>query len=349
MQDLLKDKLNLQLLKSVCSGSGVQVNINYLSKKFGRHRKTVKDRVAALLSHKLVDRPVCPFLGLFRELPLLVTVYAELPDDRKTADWMKKDSHIFGAFRVRQEEYNTLLLMFYKSVLDYQTWRESIVESGKIPERTGRHPSNASYFPTGAVIKYKPSAGIELIEQEFLRRKKSGKKLRLEGFEMDALSIAILGCLVNGDGLKINENLLSEKLGVHRKTIANRMASMTKAGLILPPVCRFPSFFMPPGFLLVISLVELNEPAGKAIARTADDPHVSLAFRISQGRYNALMFSAHPKIEEHLAWDAEQDFGAAKIVYLTSRMTVSIDQQKVSLAVIDERLRELLDASKGKA
>lgn len=341
MQDLLKDRLNLRLLKLVCSGSGVQVNINYLSKKFGKHRKTVKDRVANLISHGLVDRAVCPFLGLFMELPLLVTVYADLPNDRKTTDWMKKDSHIFGAFRIRQEEYNTLLLMFHKGVLDYQTWRESLIESGKIPERAGRHPSNASYFPTGAVMKYKPGAGIELIEKEFLRRKKAGKKLRMEGSEMDELALSILKCLVNGEGLKINENWLSEKLGVHRKTVANRIAAMTRAGLILPPVCRFPSFFMPPGFLLVLSLVEFNEPGEKAMARMANDPHVSLAFRISMGRYNALMFSAHPKIEEHLAWDAEQDFGAAKIIYLTSRMTVSIDQQKVSLAVIDEKLTEL--------
>ncbi len=341
MQDLLKDRLNLQLLKFVCSGSGVQVNINHLSKRFGKHRKTVKDRVTRLLAHRLVDRPVCPFLGLFRELPLLVTVYAELPSDRKTAEWMKKDSHIFGAFRIRQEEYNTLLLMFYKSVLDYQMWRESLVKNGKIPERAGRQPSNASYFPTGAVMKYEPGAGIGLIENEFLRRKKAGKKLRVEGFGIDELTLSILKCLVNGEGLKVNENWLSKKLGVHRKTIANRIAAMTKAGLILPPVCRFPSFFMPPGFLLVLSLVELKDPRGKALARIANDPHVSLAFRISLGRYNTLMFSAHHKIEEHLAWDAEQDFGAAKIVYLTSRMTVSIDQQKVSLSVIDERLKEL--------
>lgn len=342
MQDLLKDRLNLRLLKLVCSGSGVQVNINYLSRKFGKHRKTVNDRVAALLSRKLVDRPVCPFIGLFRELPLLVTVYAELPNDKKTTEWMKKDSHIFGAFRIRQEEYNTLLLMFHTSVLDYQTWRESLVESGKIPERAGRHPSNASYFPTGAVMKYKPSAGIELIENEFLRRKKAGRRLRISGYEIDELTFSILTCLVNGEGLKVNENWLSEKLGAHRKTIANRLSSLTNAGLILPPVCRFPRFFMPPGFLLGLSLVELKEPKEKAMARIASDPHVSLAFRISMGRYNALMFSAHPRIEEHLAWDQEQDFGAAKIIYLTSRMTVSnLDQQKVSLALIDERLNEL--------
>lgn len=341
MQDLLKDVLNLQILKLVCSGSGVQVNINYLSKSFGKHRKTVKDRVANLLSHGIIDRPVCPFFGLFRELPLLVTVYAELPNDRKIIEWMRKDSHIFGAFRIRQEEYNTLLLMFHKSVLDYQMWRESLVESGRIPERTGRQPSTASYFPTGAVIKYRPSAGIGLIENEFVRRKKTGKKTVIGGYALDSFALSTMKCLVNGEGLKINENWLAEELGVHRKTIANRLSALIKAGMILPPVCRFPGFFMPPGFLLVLSLVELKEPRQKAIARITNDPHISLAFRISQGRYNSLMFSAHPRIEEHLAWDQEQDFGAAKIIYLTSKMTVSIDQQKVSLAVIDERLNEL--------
>jgi hypothetical protein len=81
------------------------------------------------------------------------------------------------------------------------------------------------------------------------------------------------------------------------------------------------------------------------------DPHISLAYRISEGRYNILLFEAHLSLEDYLRWESCYNarhpgcFGSIKNTYLTPRMTISIDQQKVSLGVIDERLEELRESN----
>jgi len=49
-----------------------------------------------LLSRRIVDRPMVRFLTLFREYPLLVVVYADLPDDGKVSKWIREDRNIFA-------------------------------------------------------------------------------------------------------------------------------------------------------------------------------------------------------------------------------------------------------------
>ena len=72
MSELLNDPLNLQILESICSGDGVEVNISAFSKKFKRHRNTIKTQVDALFNNKILDKPIYPFLWLYKEFPLLV-------------------------------------------------------------------------------------------------------------------------------------------------------------------------------------------------------------------------------------------------------------------------------------
>ena len=78
MPDLLDDRLNLLLLQEICCGNGLEVNLSYLSKRSKRHRNTIREIVRGLLSNRVVDRPVVPFLALFRERPLLVAGSAGL-------------------------------------------------------------------------------------------------------------------------------------------------------------------------------------------------------------------------------------------------------------------------------
>lgn len=157
----------------------------------------------------------------------------------------------------------------------------------------------------------------------------------------------MLQYLVNGEGIKLNENFLSKELGIHRRTIMKRVSKLMASGLILDPVCRFPSFFVPPNFLLVLSMVEIKGSREHIMKDIAQDPHVTLAYRISEGRFNTLLFESHMNIEDYLVWEKRYTdhypgcFGSAKINYLSPRMTISIDQQKVSLSIIEDRLAAL--------
>jgi len=340
MADLLDERPNLILLKEVCSGNGLEVNLAYLSKRLKRHRNTIRERVRSLLSHGVVDRPVAPFLALFRECPLLVVVYADLPEDEKVSKWIREDGSVFGAYRVREGEYNMMLFELQKDVWSYHVWRDALVRDGKIPERGERTPSTVLYLSNNLIVKYEPNAAIDLIEEEFAK----GEEIEINGYVLDELGLKVLRHLLNGDAVRVNENFLSKKIGIHRSTVQRRILKMQEEGLIHRPLCRFPLFFTPPNFLLIFSMLEVKKPQ-QFLNDIAKDPHVSLAYKISEGRYNMLLFESHMNIEDYLHWERTYEdkypgcFGSIKNSYLSPKMTISIDQQKISLGLIKDRLR----------
>jgi len=347
MTNLLEDKLNLEILRRICAGEGLTINLRQLSRHLRRHRSTIKGRVENLLNYKIVDRPIFPFIFLFKEYPLLIAVYAELPDSEETHRWLKEDKHIFAAFKIREGNYNIMLFEFHKSVEDYMVWRNELVEKGEIPGRDVRIPSSQYYFSNTLIKKYEPNAPLQLIRKEF----KEKGRFEVYGYALDDLSISILECLINGIGIKLNENFLSAELNLSRATIRRRIQKMLDEGIILPPTCRFPSFFVPPGFILVVSMIEVKRK-GRLEEEIINDPHITLAYQISHGRYNLLLFEAHRTFEDYLAWEAEYErkypgyLGSIKNEYLSPKMTIAIDQQKVSLKVIEDRLKQLKEGRK---
>ncbi len=343
MEKLLSDKFNLLILQNVCSGNGLEVNLGSLSKRLRKHRNTVRERVRSLLSHKIIDRPVVPFLGLFKEYPLLVAVYADLPSDKEAVRWIVRDPKIFAAFKVREGEYDMLLFEFHKDILDYYTWREQLVSEGSIPVRRERTPSEALYFSNNLILKYEPSAAVHLIGEKVRRE----GRIQLNDYVLDKFGFNVLSHLIKGEGMRINENFLSKKVGIHRSTIRKRILRMQEQQLILPPLCRFPLFFVPTSLLLVFSMLEVKNFKDKFMQDILVDPHVSLAYKISRGKYNFLLFECHESIEGYLQWEEMYErkysscFGSIKNNYLSPNMTLSIDQQKVSLGIIQEKLRQI--------
>jgi DNA-binding Lrp family transcriptional regulator len=347
MPDLLDDPRNLMLLHEVCSGNGLDVNFSGLSKRLKRHRNTIRTRVSSLLSYRIIDRPIVPFLALFRERPLLVVVYADLPEDARVSKWIREDTNVFGAYRVREGDYNMMLFEFHKDIWSYHVWRDALVAEGKIPDRRQRTPSNALYLSNELIVKYQPSAAIDLIEEQF----HATGEVTINGYVLDEIALKVLRNILEGNGVKVNENFLSKKLDMHRSTIRRRIERMQDAGIIHHALCRFPLFFTPSNFLMIFSMLEVREPR-KFMKDIANDPHVSLAYNISEGRYNTLLFECHADIESYLRWERSYEnkypgcFGSIKNSYLSPRMTVSIDQQKVSLGIIGQRLKQLGTRSK---
>lgn len=337
------DLTDLMLLKKVCGGYGVEVNIAGLAKIVKKHKKTIKDRVTALLKYGVLDRPIFPFKALFKEYPLLVISYADLPYDEKTIDWLKNDKNVFAAYRVREGESNIVIFEFHKDIWDYHLWREKIAAEGKIPERSKRAPSHNYYFSNKAIFKYEPSTPIELIEKEFEEK----GSVEVNGYELDEAAIKVLKHLLRGEGVRVNETLLAKELGLSRKVLINRLTKMQENGIILNPLCRFPHFFVPPNYLLVLTLVEVRRSLNDVVQQILYDPHITLAYRISEGRYNLLLFGCYKSVEDYLKWEDLYNernpgcFGSIKISILSPKMTIHIDQQKVSLGIIEEKLNEI--------
>lgn len=340
MADILDDELNLKILRMICTGEGVSVNYSYLSKKLRKHRDTIKKRADELFKHKILNQPIYPFFGQLREHPLMVIVQADIPFNKKLENWVLTDDHIFAAYKLRRGEYNLLLILFHRSILRYQLWRKSLVPEGKIPPRDVRYPSAASFFSNQLMIKYDPSSATALL-REVLEKRGS---LTLNNYKLNKLSFEILDNLTKGEGIRINENYLAVKLNINRKTIRQRINKLLGEHMILKPACRFPAFFCPPDSVLVMSLLEIKKNEKELEKYFKRDPHISLAFQICHGRYNYLLFEVFEEVADHIKWEHElnQKFtkclGVSDAVYLTPNMMIDINQQKVSLAVINKKL-----------
>jgi predicted transcriptional regulator len=349
VSDLLNDMLNLEILEHICSGTGVEVNISALSTTFKRHRNTIKEQVRALFDNKIINKPIYPFLWLYQEHPLLVIARADLPRNERIDKFLKEDEHIFGAFYVRDEEYNTLLIEFFKDVFSHGEWRKKIVADNRIPPREIRYPAHTLFFSNRHIIKYQPYAPIHKMEEKY----RDGEELILNDYTINPLCFQILKKLVLGEGIRTNENLLAQKLNVHRKTIERRIADLQKAGIISSPACRFPKFFVPPDHILVYYLVEVKKSMDKILKALCSDPSIPLALEANVGRYNLLLFGAFFNVEDHFNWEETYDtrfpecIGAMKKIYLSPKMTASIDQQKVSLNIIRQRKEQLRGIGSG--
>jgi len=126
MTDLLNDRDTLLLLESLISGNAVSVNFSALSRILDKHRNTIKKNVENIFDYKIISRPVFPFLGLYRIYPLLVAVHIDMPGNEKFVKWVKEDPYIFAAFRSRQGDYDTLLFVYHKNIMNYQLWMDSL-------------------------------------------------------------------------------------------------------------------------------------------------------------------------------------------------------------------------------
>lgn len=338
--ELLEDEMNLRLLKMLVSGECVSVNIAALSKSLRKHRNTIRKETIWLLEKHVVNQPVCPFMGLYREYPLLVIIRADLPDEKPIRDWIVEDPHIFAAYWSRHAEYNMLLFVYHKNVLGYQLWRESLIDERKIPPREMRIPSSAIYVSNQLMTKYDPSAAIGLMENEANLK----GRIEINRLELNKDHLNILKHLVSGGVFKINENLLSRELGIHRKTVMRRVDQLIKEGWILSPVCRYPDLLCPPNYILAYALVNIVKARDRIQNVFQKDPHVSMALRISIGEYSDLIFSAHPDISEHMDWEKGLSrrfpgcISRADVTYLSPRNKITIDQQYVSLCIINGKL-----------
>jgi len=123
-----------------------------------------------------------------------------------------------------------------------------------------------------------------------------------------------------------------------------RVDQLLREGWALKPVCRFPDLLCPPNYVLAYSMIELRRAKERVTHALQNDPHVSMALRISIGGYNLLLISAHPDVTEHMEWEQSLSrrfpscLGRVDVTYLSPKTKILIDQQKVSLGIIEERL-----------
>ena len=343
MNKHLKNEFTLRLLQLLCSGEGVDFNISSLSKKFQKHRNTIKERLKQLLDHNIVEKPYFPFQWLFTEYPLLVISKDKFYRDDNTKRFIENDPHILAAYYFQEEIYNTLTLAFFEDLYYYETWSDNILEEGKIIKEEDRHPPDAAFFSTKRILKFDTSAPFRVIANGF----KKGEIDEIGGLKLDNLSMNILKMILTGNSIRINENLLARKLDVHRNTIIRQMQTLMREGIISKPVSRFPRLLVPPDFMLIFSLVEIKRRCNEVEGFIRRDAHVPLMIKCNVGRYNYLVAGTFRTVEDHLGWQEKynQNFQncieAIKSTYLSPAMTFSINQNRVCLELIKKKLNQL--------
>ena len=345
--ELLEDEINLHLLRYLVSGNGVSVNINAISKDLKIHRATVKRRVEWLYEKEILTPPFYFFPYLYEAYPLLVLAKADMPRTKELIDFLKDDSHIFAAFSCMEGPYNTFLFEFFTSLESYHNWREQIVKEQKIPSRENSAQADVYIFSNKLTFKYDPNCFVRELRRNF---DKNGF-VEINGIKLDKTSFFILENVMNGKYVLRNDAFLSRELKISRKTVKNRVQIMTSKGIIGKPKCFFPNLFIPPGYNLIVSMIEVKSNIKQIKSYMTNNDNISRAQEASTGRYNFLIFSAFSTIENFFEMGDEMvsnfpdSIGGISNIILSSKTIHAIKPQKLSLTWIE---RKLWDVKKNK-
>ncbi|MFX1512829.1 MAG: hypothetical protein ACFFCQ_09605, partial [Promethearchaeota archaeon] len=165
------------------------------------------------------------------EFPLLVISKSELIRDQKTKLFIDKDPQIYAAFFFREDCYNTLTLEFHKDFSSYQQWLDNILT--KITVMDTRCPTDALFLGTEHLIKFDPSAPIEILIENFV----NNRHKKINGINLDSLSLRIIESVLKGKGIKTNENFLAKELNISRNTVERKINLLLEKRIISNPVC----------------------------------------------------------------------------------------------------------------
>jgi len=340
MKISLENVTTLNLLKLLCAGEGVEINISALSKELNKHRNTVKDRVNQLLNYNIIEKPFYPLLWLFNKYPLLVISKDKFHRDEATRTFIENDPHILAGYFFQEEVYNTLTIQFHEDLYSYQTWSDNVLENEKIIKEEERHPPDTLLFSTKRILKYDTSAPFRIIERGF----KNGEINEIGNLKLDSLLINVLKLILNGKAIRTNENFLARTLNVNRSTIIRQIQILVQERIIGRPTSRFPLTFVPPDYMLILSLYEIKKRCKEVEGFFRRDPRVPLLIKANAGRYNYFVASTFKTVEDHIKWQEKytQNFHACieaiKNTYLSPAMTFSINQNFVSQELIKKKL-----------
>ena len=344
----VEDITSLKILESLVYGVGVEINITELSKIFNKHRNTITNKIDKFFEHNVIERPLCSFNHIFDKDSIMVIEKGGFRRELKTNNWIEKDPCIWNAYFVKEDEYNTLLLILIDDLFTYDKWRESIEAESKITLGERIYPSDPIFLSTKSILKFDPNASFQLLEANF----KNKNSITINDLELDELSIKLLGALLIGQGIRINENFLARELDINRRTAQRRIDSLIENNIISPPVCRFPNLWGPPGYFQVLSLIEIKKEKSQILNSLKQDPHIPFLITANHRKYNLVMFSVFNKMDEHLLWQENYDqkfpnsFGAIKNTYLSPAMTFPIDQGYISMCYIQNLINQIQDEPK---
>jgi predicted transcriptional regulator len=347
---LLEDPRNLRIMLELVSGDAMSVNVNQLSRSLGRHRATIDHRVKEMMKHCVLDPPFYPFHGVFRVYPVLAIINLDTRGFNSQGGglvrWMREDPHIFAAFHSRRWSRDTLLLTYHESVASHQLWMKAIPESLStrygVDGKQGDLQSSVSYISNQLMVKYSPGSGVNLIEKT-VREEGS---VTLGGLELDELDVRIMRSLIEGKGIKTNISRLSAVSGLHRKTVEKRVNLLLTGRYIADPVCRFPEFLVPPGYLLTITKAQVKRLDEALISHLIEDPHVPVAIQTANEAGNLLLLGNHVDVDSYLGWVEDlrglfpDMIGDISTTYLPPETVVAFNHKMVALGYIKRMLGE---------
>jgi len=351
MPTMLEDPRNLRILLELCSGDAVSVNVNQLSRSLGVDRATIHQRVKTMVEHRVLDPPTYPFHGVFRVYPILAIIKLDARglNRQGLTRWMREDPQILAAYHSLLWSHDTLLITYHESVADHQLWMGAIPETlfkiYGVDVNRGDLRSSVSYLSNQLMVKYSPGSGVRLIEKTVQEEGSA----TLGGRRLDELDVRIMRALMEGEGIRTNISRLSAASGLHRKTVERRIDLLLSGRHIAEPVCRFPGFLVPPGYLLTMTRAHVKGVDEALINSLIEDPHVPVAIQTADESGNLLMFGNHVDVEGYVGWMDDlrglfpHRMGEASTTFLPPEAAVAFNYKGVAVSYINRRLGEAGD------
>jgi len=348
MPTLLEDSRNLRILSELFSGDAVSVNVSQLSRSLGKSKAAIGQRVKAMMEERVLDPPAYPFHGVFRVYPVLAIVKLDTRglNSQGLTRWMREDPHVLAAYHSRMWSRDTLLLTYHESVASHQLWMNAMPETMLASYDLAVDPddlqSRVSYFSNQLMIKYSPGSGVNLIEKAV----EEEGSVTLGGRELDGLDVSIMRPLMESKGTKTNISRLSAVSGLHRKAVERRIDLLLTGRHITDPVCRFPGFLVPPGYLLTVTVARVKRLDEALINHLVKDPHIPVAIQTANEAGNLLMFGNHIDVDGYLGWMEElrgsfpDRIGEASTTYLPPETAVAFNYKRVALSYVKQKLGE---------
>lgn len=120
------NEFQLELIKLLLTGKGINTNENHLGNILNVHRRTVKRRIEKLLDQKILNNPVCCFPRVW--VPPEYFLVFSLFEVKKNYDLLqrtlKNDPHIPILFRAIIDKFNLALFGNFYKMEDFLEWAE---------------------------------------------------------------------------------------------------------------------------------------------------------------------------------------------------------------------------------
>ncbi len=279
-----RDRLAFEALQHTFSEGVATLNIEALARKLEVHRLTAARRVERLYEEKVLTppQPRIEWGKLGRGLMTLTLTKLKAGQRKKRREQAEREPQLLAYGETSSErDINWFELSAWLDIEHYLKRQEKA-------KRLNPHHTIIAHMPTRRMAHWPIASLVE--------RAPAMKN-------MDKLTQNLLLEIFSRSYVKVNENAVARRLGVHRQTVKRRLDAMEKGGLVrrVAPEIRWEKLGLP---LCVITLIDFDPAKRGEITK-----HAASSGRVrwsgpctSESTLNTFLLSLHADLQGYVDW-----------------------------------------------